>query len=224
MGRLLDVRPDSSSNKFRRRRIERLNLLINSVLSKKRTCSIIDIGGTYNFWLTWKDLVDWSLVNITCINLVPEHFELGKGVININMIRGDACNLAGIADSSFDIAFSNSVIEHVGGWSRMQDMANEIRRIAPFYLVQTPYFWFPIEPHARTPFMHWVPESIAYRIVMARRCGYWERRTTVSSAVEAVQSAKLLDFRQMCSLFGDAVVVRERFLGLTKSLIAIKSE
>jgi hypothetical protein len=114
------------------------------------------------------------------------------------------------------------VIEHVGQWEQMRAMANEVRRVAGGYLVQTPYFWFPVEPHARTPLLHWVPESLAYRVVMKRQCGYWSKRKTVDSAVRAVQSAKLLDRAQMRSLFPDAEVKSERFAGLTKSLIAIR--
>ena len=104
----------------------------------------------------------------------------------------------------------------------MSDMAREVRRVARRYLVQTPNFWFPIEPHARTPFLHWLPESIAYRVVMSRKCGFWAKQDTVSGAVKTVQSAKLLDMRQMQALFDDATILRERFCGITKALIAIR--
>jgi hypothetical protein len=138
----------------------------------------------------------------------------------VTIRQGDACDLSFAGDGEFDIAFSNSVIEHVGLWRDMQKMANEVRRVGKMYLVQTPYFWFPIEPHARTPFIHWLPDSMKYRIVMWRKCGYWGKQDSVSAAVETVQSAIMLDGRQMKSLFPDAEVRRERFLGLTKSLIA----
>jgi hypothetical protein len=44
----------------------------------------------------------------------------------------------------------------------------------------------------------------------------------VSDAVATVQSAKMIDFNQMQSLFPDSQIERERFLGFTKSLIAIR--
>ena len=219
---MLDVRHDSTGNKFRRRRIELLNGLVSVVMREKGSCAILDVGGTYNFWHIWRDEIDWDKTSITCVNLDPHHLEDGKVETSVRMVQGNACDLSGIADNEYDIAFSNSVIEHVGLWPNMRAMASEVKRVAPRYFVQTPNFWFPIEPHARTPFLHWVPEPVAYRIVMARKCGFWKKHDTVSGAVGAVQSAKLIDMRQMQSLFDDAVITREKFMGLTKALIAIR--
>jgi hypothetical protein len=138
------------------------------------------------------------------------------------MIQGNACSLDQISNNHYDIAFSNSVIEHVGMWSDMKAMAMEVRRVARRYLVQTPYYWFPIEPHARTPFLHWLPEPVAYRIVMNFKCGFWTKAQTVDDAVSTVQSARLLDRRQFQALFPDAELRLERFIGITKSLIAVR--
>jgi hypothetical protein len=90
------------------------------------------------------------------------------------------------------------------------------------YILQTPYFWFPIEPHARTPLLHWIPESWAYRIVMARKCGFWSKAETIDQAMRTVQSAKMLDGRQLAVLFPDGKIEREKFLGVTKALMAIR--
>jgi ubiquinone/menaquinone biosynthesis C-methylase UbiE len=219
---MLDLRPDSTSNTFRAARVARLKSLIDKTLQEKSHCRVLDMGGTYNFWHIWRDQIDWTRTEVVCVNLNPSHLETGKDETRISMIRGSACDLHDIKDNEFDVAFSNSVIEHVGSWGNMQAMANETRRVAKRYLLQTPYFWFPIEPHARTPFLHWMPESWAYRIVMARKCGFWSKAETVSAAVRAVQSAKMLDKRQIAELFPDARIERERFLGITKALIAIR--
>ena len=218
----LDIRPDSKGNRFRLSQVNLLKALISGALKHKSKCALLDVGGTYNFWQVWESEIDWTHTEVTCVNLNPHHANKGKEQSRVRMIHGNACNLSEIGDHEYDIVFSNSVIEHVGSWQNMSDMAREVRRVARRYLVQTPNFWFPIEPHARTPFLHWLPEPIAYRVVMSRKCGFWAKQDTVSGAVKTVQSAKLLDVRQMQALFDDATILRERFCGITKALIAIK--
>ncbi len=104
----------------------------------------------------------------------------------------------------------------------MKKFAAEVKRVGRSYFVQTPYFWFPIEPHARTPFLHWLPDSLACRVVMARQCGYLQKASDISKAMDCIQSARMLDVGQFTALFDDAELTRERFMGLTKSLIAVR--
>jgi hypothetical protein len=219
---MLDISPDSTKNKFRRARILMLTSLVEQVLAEKGTCKIIDIGGTQGFWETWKEFFDFSRTSVLCVNMDPEHANYGETNPAVKMRAGDARDLSFCSDNEYDIAFSNSVIEHVGLWRDMERMAREVQRVSHRYLVQTPYFWFPVEPHARTPFIHWLPDSIKYRILLYRRCGFWEKQDTVSGAVSRVQSAIMLDIRQMRTLFPDAELNMERFFGWPKSLIAIK--
>jgi 2-polyprenyl-3-methyl-5-hydroxy-6-metoxy-1,4-benzoquinol methylase len=61
------------------------------------------------------------------------------------------------AARSFDIVFSNSVIEHVGDAESQQQFAHEIARVGRAYWVQTPNRRFPVEPHLLTPFLHFLP-------------------------------------------------------------------
>lgn len=219
---MFDALPNSPKNRFRAARIEILKGLIAKTLADKTKCRILDIGGTFGFWNVWGREFDWQKIEVVCANLDPTHAEDGKENSSITMIQGNACELNTIRDNEFDIVFSNSVIEHVGLWQNMQSMAREVRRIAPRYLIQTPNYWFPIEPHARTPFLHWLPEPLGYRVVMARKCGFWTKAKTVSQAMLTLQSARMLDFNQMKELFPVAQIKREKFFGLTKALMAIK--
>ena len=218
---MLNLAPTSTDNPFRRRRVETLNAMIADVKSRQPVCKVIDFGGTRNFWHTWRDHIQLDGVQVDCVNM-DEHHASDSGYDKINFIKGDARDLGQVDDKSYDIAFSNSVIEHVGGWSDMLRMANEVRRVAHHYAVQTPYFWFPIEPHMRSPLMHWLPESISYRIVMSRKCGFYDKQDTVLGAMSVVRDAHLLDVGQMQALFPDATISKERFLGLVKSLTAIR--
>jgi hypothetical protein len=52
--------------------------------------------------------------------------------------------------------------------------------------------------------------------------GFWNRATNIGHATEQYQAASLLDYRQFAFLFPEAEIVKEKFLGFTKSLIAIR--
>ena len=136
---------------------------------------------------------------------------------------GDARDLSLFADMSFNLVHSNSVIEHVGQWQDMKAMADEVRRLAPTYFVQTPYFWFPIDPHNATVFFHWLPESVRVSMLMRRPRWQWGQAPDVDTAMRQIQSVTLLDRRMFASLFPDATIHCERFFGLTKSLIAVRA-
>ena len=218
---MLNFRPDSPENPFRRRRIAELNTLIAAVHARKPTCRIIDIGGTRDFWFTWRNHVKLDGVEIDCVNMDETHAS-ASGYDAITLKKGDARNLDWAGDGAYDIAFSNSVIEHVGTFRDMRRMAAEVRRVAVRYIVQTPYYWFPIEPHMRAPMVHWLPESVIYRLSMLTRLGFYERQRTVLGAMGVVQDARLLDVGQMRALFPDAVIEKERVLGLVKSITAVR--
>lgn len=208
----------AAASSFRLARFALFVDLINKIPSMNRPLRILDVGGVESYWNDKRGLISRP-VEITLINL---DCEPATGPI-FRSIRGNGCHMPELADNSFDVVHSNSVIEHVGQWSSMMSMANEIRRVAPSYFVQTPYFWFPIEPHARTPFLHWLPESLAFRLVMARKCGpYWSKASTVDEAMRTIQSSQLLDRRMFSALFPDAKIVPERVFGVTKSLMAIR--
>jgi hypothetical protein len=210
--------PTNPNNRFRSGRFRIFRRIVDDVIRENQQCRILDIGGTPSYWETFAASLDWKRVHVTTTNLTV----LKTTRPEIKSLAIDARDMKEFGDLSFDIVHSNSVIEHVGRWNEMALMASEVRRLAPRYFVQTPYFWFPIEPHALFPFLHWMPESWRYRILMKRTCGCWQRSTNVGDAVKTIQDALLLDRRQMQFLFPDAEIVSERAFGFTKSLIAVR--
>jgi 2-polyprenyl-3-methyl-5-hydroxy-6-metoxy-1,4-benzoquinol methylase len=135
------------------------------------------------------------------------------------------------ADGFFDIVYCSSVIEHVTVpkeevWSarsgktfkrRAEEsqaaFAREIRRLGKNYFVQTPNKWFPIESHTWLPFIGFAPRA-AQLATIAVSNRFWIKRTS--------PDWHLLTAGEMRRLFPDAEIRRELFLGLTKSIMAIR--
>lgn len=206
-------------NRFRRARLERFLALVRPLALKGGApVRVLDIGGTRSYWESLADLWRDEPLDITIVNLGSETSD--DGVYHLR--AGNACNLEDYGDNSFDIVHSNSVIEHVGHWPEMCAMAKEVRRLAPHYYLQTPNFWFPLEPHFRTLFWAQYPESWRAAMLMRKRRGFRGPVASLDEAMRSIQDVNLLTARQMQSLFPDATIHRERIFGLTKSLIACR--
>jgi len=134
--------------------------------------------------------------------------------------KGDATNLPAISDRTFDLVHSNSLIEHVGRWTDMKRMAANVRRLADNYYIQTPYFWFPMEPHFRTIGYHWMPPQWRVKLLLRRSLGFYPMAADIHGAMDCVEGIYLLDKNQFKALFPDGRIVSEKVCGLTKSLIA----
>jgi hypothetical protein len=213
------INPRSLPYRFRQRRYQHVGALIDRILAQHGRCRIIDIGGTEFYWNISGGHIDDPRVQIDLVNL-----DQGPATRpNFKSIVANACDMHDFADMSYDLVHSNSLIEHVGVWSDMERFAANVRRLAPVYFVQTPYFWFPVEPHFRSLLFHWLPEQAQYRRIMSSDMGHMKRATSVADAVRAIQHAKLLDRQQYAELFPDAEIRSERVLGVTKSLMAIRA-
>jgi hypothetical protein len=152
--------------------------IVDEIVAIRGNCRILDIGGWVDPWWFLEPLWRDRPLHITMVNLMPAPVPDGRFVSLI----GDARDLGQFDDQGFDLVYSNSVIEHVGLWRDQCKMADEIRRLAPRYFVQTPNYWFPIEPHLRMPIIHWLPEPWRAAIISARSCGYFPRARSYDEA------------------------------------------
>lgn len=206
------------TNSFRRRRTESFLKLVDPILARKGEVHILDVGGTIGYWRTLQPLLGDRNIRFTLVNLGGEPHDEGPFAVR----PGDACAMPHYADNSFDIVHSNSVIEHVGHWREMRQMAAEVRRLAPTYFLQTPNVWFPVEAHFSLPFIHWLPEQMRAAILYAPKGKFVPRDAPYDAAIEMVQRVSLLSRRQLQYLFPDARMVAERVMGLAKSWIAVR--
>jgi SAM-dependent methyltransferase len=64
------------------------------------------------------------------------------------------------ADGSFDVCWSNAVIEHVGDRPQQLAFLKELIRSSKSVFVTTPNRYFPVEIHTRTPLLHLLPKRV----------------------------------------------------------------
>ena len=210
--------------RFRQKRAEKVRSIILDLARERERVTVLDIGGTEEYWrVLGYDWLRRNQVEITLLNVSVQATKISSDNTDIfRSVSGDGCDLV-YPDREFDLCFSNSVIEHVGDFARMSVFAKEVRRVAHGYYCQTPNFWFPIEPHFLFAGFHYLPEPV--RVFLLRRftLGHHVREPDLLKAWEVVQSARLIDARAFAALFGDADIIRERFLLVfTKSLVAVK--
>ena len=127
-----------------------------------------------------------------------------------------------MSDRSYDIGFSNSVIEHVGTWRRQQEFAAEIRRVSDALWVQTPAYACPIEPHYMAPLIHYLPRpsSGTFSAGLRRGDGSRPKQDYVDFMVG---TTRLLKKSEMRRLFPDCRILTERMLWIfPKSYIAVR--
>ncbi len=135
-------------------------------------------------------------------------------------------------DQYFDIVFCSSVIEHVTipkaeiylcrsghefarrAFESQQRFAQEIRRLAKHYFVQTPHKYFLLESHTWLPMPAiFLPRPLQIKLIQFFN-RFWIKHTD--------PDWHLLTPRQMRCLFPDAQILIERWYGLPKSIIACK--
>ncbi len=108
------------------------------------------------------------------------------------------------ADKAFDVAFSNAVLEHVGGRADQRGFVRELCRVAQRVFLTTPNRLFPVDPHTLLPVVHWLPRLPRERLYRALRR-------------EAGLGVELLTARSLRALFDDEV----RIVNSGLTLVAI---
>lgn len=185
------------------------------LLKKKSGNKILDIGGFEN---TLEILDKYFCDNneITILNI--ENVELQNK--KFKFVLGDATDRGLFPDNSFDVIYCNSVIEHAGDYEQRKILSENIRKWAHNYFVQTPNFYFPMEPHFLIPFFQFLPIKLRVYLLNRFNLGYFSKEKNREDALKVVSSVRLLKKKDLLSIFPGAKILKERFLFFTKSLIA----
>ena len=210
---MMAARLAAVSAHFRRRRMARFARTMG-ITPKTR---VLDVGGTPDSWRLLP-----APPRVTLLNAPRAGQELGSAS---SWVAGDGRSLP-FRDGAFDVVFSNSVIEHVGDSESQARFAREAMRAGRRFWVQTPNRWFPVEQHLLLPLGHWLPRG--WQRALMPRLNLWRWLVRVSAdrrdfyLEHYLRDVRLLGSGEMRALFPDGRVVRERFLGWTKSLIAVR--
>jgi hypothetical protein len=176
--------------------------------------NVVDLGGDVRSW----QVSPVHPAHLTIVDISPGALREPEPWMAV--VQGDACDRSTIS-GSFDLVFSNSVIEHVGGPRLRRGFADVVRSLSSNYWIQTPYRYFPLEPHFLFPGFQFLPPrakvSLSYRWPLSAR--YKRDVDHVAYAMDH----ELLTGTEMRALFPEAEILRERAGGMVKSLVAVRS-
>lgn len=196
-------------------RKRRFDIIGRHIGSLKAPATILDVGGTVDYWRTVGFAPDRgttiALLNLFAQDALPPGFT---GVV------GDARDLSAFGDKSCAFVMSNSVINLMPSWQDQVRMAREIRRVGRTYLVQCPNRRFPIDWRTWVPFFHYLPPTLQAWIFAHCPVGRYPRARDMNTARELAFRVRDLSVRELKQLFPGARILRERWLGLTKSIAA----
>ena len=200
---------------WRRKRLD----LFRRSLSPGPEDVLLDVGGYPVFWTVHPPMAGRiDTLNLHAASFDPASFPNHR----IRPLEGDGRALP-FEDGSYDIAFSNSVIEHVGSWEDQKSFAAELCRVGKRVWCQTPALECPIEPHFLAPFVHWMPRQWRPFVVRYFTPRGWASKGSKESIQEMVDWTRLISKREMAELFPDCRILVEYLVPLVpKSYIAVR--
>jgi hypothetical protein len=196
---------------FRRKRMQWFLELLHVQLEDR----LLDVGGHPESWSQAAGSAPVTLFNLG----YPA--DIGTTHPGFTYVTGDAGALP-FANREFDVVFSNSAIEHAGTWERQVAFAAEVQRVGRKFWVQTPAYEFFIEPHLLAPFIHWLPVRWQRRFIRNFTWWGWLVRPPAPDVDAFLAEVRLLTRPEMRKLFPDCRILEEKFLGMTKSYIAVR--
>ena len=159
------------------------------------------LAASHNFF---EAMYPWP-ERITAVSDVPLH-RFAEEFPRVETVTADGRELP-FPDGAFDVAFSNAVVEHVGGREDQRRFVHELCRVAPRVFVSTPNRRFPLEVHTLMPFLHWLPRGARDRAFAALRRDAWE-------------GVELLNRRELLELFPPGAQARVVESRMTISVVA----
>ena len=122
-------------------------------------------AATYNFF---EAMYPWP-ERITAVGTTPLR-TFRSAFPHVRAVTADGTSLP-FDDGSFDIGFSNAVIEHLSDREAQRRFVSELCRVSRRIFLTTPNRWFPIELHTLVPLAHWLPPRQRHPLFQLLRKG-----------------------------------------------------
>lgn len=133
--------------------------LFQEKFSFDKNTKVLDVG--FNNEEYFSDIENYLeknypyLKNVTALG-IQESNEFIKRYPDVKTVVYDGIDFP-FPDKSFDICWSNAVLEHVGDFDRQVYFMKEIARVSKTFFITTPNRLFPIEVHTKVPLLHYLP-------------------------------------------------------------------
>ena len=192
----------------------RRHQLFMSIARPRPGDAVLDVGAT-EFALYGANLLERAYPwpeRITAVAVEPlDRFR--RAFPEVAVVQADGRELP-FPDASFDIVYSNAVLEHVGDAEAQRAFLAELARVGRrVFFVTTPDRWFPVDSHTLVPFAHWMPACV--RDAVYARLGVGDYVIGRLRLVGAGELGRLATHAGWPA----HTVTRRRLLGLTSVLV-----
>jgi len=199
-----------------RQRKKRFEFFLKYCSELRKPLKILDLGGSDYYWqsLNFTDNENYKIEILNIENQNTENFK------NISFLKNDVRDLSFIKDKEYDLIYSNSLIEHLNNFDEQKKLAKEIQRTGKKYFIQTPNYYFPVEPHFLFPFFQFLSVDMKTKLISNFNLGWFEKQTDIVKARELANSIKLLKEKELKEIFPGCKIYKEKYFSLNKSFIA----
>lgn len=143
---------------------------------------------------------------------LPDEFKKRYPEVTVISYNGDTFPFE---NKSFDVCWSNAVIEHVGNRERQLSLLTEIKRVSKRGFITTPNKYFPIELHTRTPLLHYFPNKVFDKYLSmtgkAWATGDYMRLLSISDMKGLLRDADISEYK----------IFKNRLMGFTLDYVVV---